>query len=407
MSYQPGPDGPPWNPPPPSGSAGGSPQWYEGSQGQPAFPGPSGGVQDPWGGATGPAPEQWSMPPEPQSLPPFNLPPTPSPKPWLKWVLIATVVIVIVAVTAVVITVVKSEGSSTGDSETVSAAPSDVASAGDKEPVSIVIEDASCDAQIPIFKNFYEGIKASGYDDMDRTVPASLWSPEERRSASEAKRVTAATIAQMGPLVKLTTHRVMRELYEQTMAYWQAWIDKVPTYVGSDDAYWAAGNSGERAIIKMCEALRYKPAQARSFLADPPIPPKSFSEVTSATPQPFLAGGADQCGEYTATMAGYYDDPVIDQWLKIDYKIVASGWDSNQRQLTEKAGDILIKLAHKLSNLGSDSGNPVMADFTAMGAQYLTAYAHALPSYTPNDNYLLNAGLALVRLVNFGCKAAA
>lgn len=405
MSYQPGPGGSPWNPPPPSGSPGGPSQWHEGTQRQPAFPGPGGGTQQPWGETQ--APEQWSMPPGPQSLPPFNLPPGPSPrKPWVKWVVIATVVAVVLAAAIVAIAVVKGKGSSPGGSDTVSAAPSDVASAGDKNPATIVLEDVSCDAQSPIFNNFVAGLKASGFNDLDHSVPASLWSPEERRINDEAKRLTVAVIAQVRPLVKLTPHRVRRELYEQTIAYWQAWIDKLPTYVGSDDEYRSAGNETEKSLVRMCTAIRDKSAQARSFMADPAIEPKDFAPVTSDTPQLFLGSGSDQCSEFTAALAAYYDDPVIKDWQKIDVKTAASGWDSNQRQTSDKAADILVELAHKLAGLGGDSGNPIMADFTAVGAQYITAYAHAMPSYTSNDDSLLGAGFGPMRAVNFACKAA-
>lgn len=403
MSYQPGPGGSPWNPPPP-GSTAGPAQWQEGPQRQSPYPGPGGEAQQPWGGA--PAPEQWSMPPGPQSLPPFNLPPARSPKSWVKWVVIAVVVVVVLAAAVVAVVLVKRNGSSAGGSDTVSAAPSDVASGGDKAPATIVVEDVSCDAQQPIFNNFYDGMKASGFNDMDHSVPASLWSPEERRSYEEAKRVTEVVVTQIRPLVKLTPHRVRRELYEQAIAYWQAWIDKLPTYVGSDDAYRAAGTEAETALVRMCTALRTKAAQARSFLADSPTTPEDFAAVTSDAPQLYLASGADQCSEFTAAVAAYYADPVIKDWQKIDYKIAASGWDPTQRHLSDQAADIIVELAHKLAGLGGESGNPVMADFTALGAQYLTAYAHAVPSYTSNDDSLIGAGLSLMRAVNQACKAA-
>lgn len=345
------------------------------------------------------------MPPEPQSLPPFNLPPTPSPKSWVKWVVIA-VVVVVLAAAAVAVVLVKGTGPSAGGSDTVSAAPSDVASGGDKGPATIVVEDVSCDAQGPIFTNFYDGMKASGFYDLDHSVAASLWSPEERRSYDEAKRVTEVVIAQMGPLAKLTPHRVRRELYEQAIAYWQAWIDKLPTYVGSDNAYRAAGTEAEKALVRMCTAIQYKSAQARSFLADPPVAPKDSATVTSETPQLFLADRADKCSEFSASFVAFFDDPVIKQWQKIDYKTGASGWDSNQRQISDQAADIIIELARKLAGLGGDSGNPVMADFTALGAQYLTAYARALPSYTSSDDPLYGAGASLMRAVNEACGAA-
>ena len=40
---------------------------------------------------------------------------------------------------------------------------------------------------------------------------------------------------QMVPLVKLTPHRVMRELYEQFIAYSRAYAERIPTYTPQDD----------------------------------------------------------------------------------------------------------------------------------------------------------------------------
>ncbi len=40
---------------------------------------------------------------------------------------------------------------------------------------------------------------------------------------------------QMVALAKLTPHRVMRELYEQFIAYSRAYADRIPTYTPPDD----------------------------------------------------------------------------------------------------------------------------------------------------------------------------
>ena len=44
-----------------------------------------------------------------------------------------------------------------------------------------------------------------------------------------------AAARQTVPLVRLTPHRVMRELYEQFIAYARAYADSLPTYTEADN----------------------------------------------------------------------------------------------------------------------------------------------------------------------------
>ena len=51
-------------------------------------------------------------------------------------------------------------------------------------------------------------------------------------------------------LARLTPHRVMRELYEQAIAYWRAYADAIPTYESVDDHLAGVAVSTSSTILR-------------------------------------------------------------------------------------------------------------------------------------------------------------
>ena len=116
-----------------------------------------------------------------------------------------------------------------------------MASADDKGPANIITEDPSCAAWTPINQTFVE-IQKKGWDERDPSIPATDWTPEQRAQYDEVGRAMRAAADQTVPLAKLTPHRVMRELYEQFIAYARAYSDAfrlhslaITTWCGSVD----------------------------------------------------------------------------------------------------------------------------------------------------------------------------
>ncbi len=58
-------------------------------------------------------------------------------------------------------------------------------------------------------------------------------------------------------LAKVTPHRVMREFYEQFIAYARAYSDSVPTYEPQDDHLARVFTSSASAIANVCKAITY------------------------------------------------------------------------------------------------------------------------------------------------------
>src|SRR3954463_16618494 len=187
MSVPPPPDQ--WGSPPPTG-------------GQPV-----GGQQ--WGPPPGGAP-QWG----PQQ--PWGSPPRPPPRGGGKgkWILGGIAVLAVITVTVVITVLVV--GKDSGNSPTPTPANgtgSDIASANDKGHATIITEDPTCASTTPILTALADEEK-KGWDARDPSIAASAWTPTGRAQYEAVGRAMRSAADQMVPLVKLTPHRVMRELYE-------------------------------------------------------------------------------------------------------------------------------------------------------------------------------------------------
>ena len=84
------------------------------------------------------------------------------------------------------------------------------------------------------------------------------------QAVADAMRVAADQ--DVTELIKLTPHRVMRELYSQTVAYWRAYADRVPNTMPKDDHLAAVANSTSATLVWVCSAITYGSAAARTAI---------------------------------------------------------------------------------------------------------------------------------------------
>ncbi len=181
---------------------------------------------------TMPPPDQWRPPPPQQP----SGPPPSSPKRVgaLKWILGTAVLVVVIAVTVaatIFFTRNSSDSNSPASPPKTSRGPSDIASANDDGPVKIITEDPTCAPWVGI-NNALASRQSNGWTNRDPSSPAVTW----LRSAANFTDVGDAfdeAADQTVPLVKMTPHRVMRELYEQFIAYGRAYSDSLPLYTGA------------------------------------------------------------------------------------------------------------------------------------------------------------------------------
>lgn len=380
MSVPPPPDQ--WGSQPPTG---GAPQW-----------GPPGGQQ----GGT----QQWG--PQPPWGPPPGPPPNGGGKG--KWILGGIALVAVIAVTVVITVLVvgrDSGGPSPTPTSTTGGPAADIASANDKGPVAVITEDPTCEASRPILDTL-AGQQAKGWDKRDASIPGAAWTPEFRAQYEAVGQAMRSAADQMVPLVKLTPHRVMRELYEQFIAYSRAYADNISTYTPQDDKLAIVSSTAANAIGYICAAIGYGSAGARGPLLQPPSAPSEIEPVGDpANPRRFLTEPNAVCVDWLAASTKFSNDTA--DWLPTDPDIPVSEWSPEQRAINDAVAPVMSAFANELQTLGDRSGNPTLQDFADLAAQYRRAYVQSLPTYTPADKYLANSSLVLGGVVEAACTAVA
>ena len=353
-----------------------------------------------------PGPPQWGPPPQWGQQPPLQNGGNRS-----KWILGGLALLVVVVVTVVTTLLFTRDSSDGRGAPTASAPPStsvdtsEIASADDKGPVGIITEDPTCAAWEPIARTLSER-QQNGWDKRDPSVASSDWTPQQRSQYEEVGRAMESAADQTVALVKRTPHRVMRELYEQSIAYWRAYSGSLATYTPAYDSTALVANSTSGALVWICSAITYGSAEARSPLVGPAAPPLTVAQVGDpADPGRFMEEPSDVCTEWSSTSEQFNAD--TDRWASsVDPNLPASQWSTEQQSLFTSVTSILQTNAGQLQNLGIISQNPTLSDFASLAAQYQRAYVQAIPSYMPADNYLNSTASELVVAVDQACEAA-
>ncbi|MBV8862135.1 MAG: hypothetical protein JO082_12230 [Mycobacterium sp.] len=327
----------------------------------------------------------------------------------LKWALGAVTAVAVLATILAAVLLFGSGGSGTNpkganpDASSTQDASAGIASAHDTAPVSVITEDPSCTAWTSI-NNELANSGAGLWNDRDRSVPASAWTPKERAQFAAAGQSMRGAAAQTIGLVKLTPHRVMRELYQQFIAYARAYVERIPKYTPADNNLAGAANSASSALGSICAAIADGPAAARGPLVPPAAPPTDFAPVGNlASPEPFLTTSNSACGDWKSALDQFGQETAA--WQQMDPNIPAMYWNREQKAVNYKVASIMNSYAGKLEQLGRQSDNAVWQDFANMSAQYRRAFVVALPTYTPPDNHLANAANYLSTTILGACAA--
>jgi hypothetical protein len=381
----------PYGPPPQGGgvpSWGGQPQGYGGQYGPPPQ-GPSSGPPQ-WGQQP-----QWAGPPGPP----------PSKGGRGKWILGGLAVLVVV-VLAVVITVLVVRPSGGGPTPTPTNGQSDFASANDTGPVNIIAEDPTCAAWARIANGLVDVEQKAKWPDRDASVPATAWTPEQRSTFESVGQAMKSAGEQATGLAKATPHRVMREIYDQYTAYSQIFADKVATFTPNDNEVAVLVDIIGGGLANICGAITTGSASAQQPILPAASQPSNVSTPDAfAKPKAELAPSATVCHDWGQRLERFFGDTTA--WKAISEDIPASQWTPEQKAINDAVAPVMTSLAGDLEKLGRQSNNAVIEDFAVLSAQYRRAYVQALPTYTPADNYLVNASTYLARAVEQGCKVLA
>jgi hypothetical protein len=261
---------------------------------------------------------------------------------------------------------------------------SEYASANDHDAVNIIIKDPSCAPFIPIVSTVTDVGKASGWVDTDASIPASAWTPEQRQSYMTLSQALRAAADQLVPLTKAATHRVLREIYQQIIAYSRAYADAVPNYTDADRYL-----SGARVALMnmgwyLCDAVTGAAASRAPFVK--PLRPATVSSISDPTSlAAFMASPDPSCGQWLTAWHKFLNDPAIAPWAELDYKIGAGSWTPEQRAAADAIVAPMNQMADTFEQLANKTDNLVLRDFGQLAAQYARAYVQALPTYTSDD----------------------
>ncbi|SEB22276.1 MULTISPECIES: hypothetical protein [unclassified Mycobacterium] len=356
------------------------------------------------GGQPGPGPQgHWN----PQQQWP-NPAPAPQKKGPLKWVLGAIALIAVIAATAVVaVSCAGGKGSDNGGGGTpTSGSKSDIASAHDTGPVSVITEDPSCAPWGPI-NDTLANVEKNGWDKRDASIPASAWNPDMQAMYRQIGDALRNSADQTVPLVKLTQHRVMRELYQQYIAYTRAFVERIPSYTENDKYLQSTGVIFGMVISNICQAITFGSAGARGPLVESSGTPQQLSPVGDLSqPTKFLTSPTSDCSEWNSLVDGFVTDPAYVAWNKEDPSIPASNWSPEYKAENDALKPVITHIIDAAEKLGHASKNPTVADLAALSGQYGRAFIQGVPTYTSADLYLFNVWWRGFGAISAACKAA-
>lgn len=321
----------------------------------------------------------------------------------LKWLLIAVAVLLVVAVSIGATLLFTREGGGGGSTPT-SGAPSDIASANDTGPVSIITEEPTCSSATAI-NNSLATSQSNGWPDERFALgPASAWTPDQRAQVDTVAKTMRGAADQAVTLAKQTPHRVVREVYEQFIAYSRAYADSVANYLPIDNALATASVSASSALVGICNAIEDGSA-SRSLTLDPaPSPTTPTNPTDPAKPEPFIASSDGGCDGWVARLDRFNAESST-EWQQRDASIPGSQWSAERREVERTARALLSAYAEDIEAEGQKSGNPILEDFALTSALYIRAYVAIGDNYTVADGWLPYTGFRIANLVSAGCLA--
>lgn len=372
--------------PPPSG-------WQPQNAGQPPYGSPQygpppGGFPPYPGQQPAYAPGQW-----PQGPPP--------PRNYTKWLLVAVAVLLVVGVTIGATLLIS--GNDGPSSSPTQGTPSEVASASDTGPVSIITDEPTCKAFNAI-NNSLADIVANGWaENRAQLGSVSEWSPQQREQVQTVSAALRNAADQVVELARETPNRIVREIYDQFIAYGRSYADSVSTYTPRDDNLASANVSASGAIIGICNSIEYESA-GRSIAVEPSGPPSELSPATNpADAAPFLSDTNELCGDWVARLDQFI--ATTPEWQTRDGSIPASQWTAERIALERSTVPLLEQYASQASEAGRASGNPVFEDLAETAALYIRSYVAASDQYVQADSWLQYTGFRISNLIAAACKA--
>lgn len=329
--------------------------------------------------------------------------PFPSPKVGnsLKWLLLGVAVLLVVGI-SVGATLIFTRDTNSGSTTPHSGITSDYASADDMGPASIITDEPTCKTFLNI-NNSLGDVQRNGWSDARGTLgPAAEWTTDQRSQTQAVASSMRTASDQVAPLAKQTPHRVVRELYEQFIAYGHAYADSIANYVPQDDNLASANINISATLFGICESIEYGSA-SRSISVTPPTPPTGATKPQDTQQaEPFITTSDGSCAAWSTSADKF--NASTSEWQKLDPNNPGQ-WSPEQRAQQQAAMPFVSTWAQDMEAVGRQSGNPVLEDFATTAAVYLQGYVSAGDSYVGADGWLRYVAYKINQTVLSACNA--
>lgn len=373
--------------------------------GQPPYGGPPpgggypqhSGPQQPYSGQQPPGFPQGPWPQQPPGPPPKGNS--------TKWLLIAIAVLLVVGISIGATLLFTRDGGTDPSNPPASGTPSDIASANDTGPVTIITEEPTCDAFVRI-NNSLADLQAQGWSEQrDGLGAESTWTTTQGEQVRSVATAMGNASDQIVALIKQTPHRVIRELYEQTVVYGRAYADSVSNYTPADNFLADVFVNASSAVTGMCNAIAHGSVDRSLAVPAAPAPTKLATMGDPSNPSRFI-GDSDrsECREWIEREQRFISDG--SEWAKLDADIPGSQWTPEQKAVQQATYPIFTAYADDIEAAGRRSGNPTLEDFATSAALYIRAYVSAGDAYASADSWLYYAAFRLSNTITGACQAA-
>ncbi|WP_307789542.1 hypothetical protein [Mycolicibacterium baixiangningiae] len=313
----------------------------------------------------------------------------------------------LVVALAVTVTILVTRDGSDGNSPTPpgDGQASEFASANDTGPVNIITEDPTCEPWLRISQAYADTVNGLGWVDRSDDIPATRWSPEQKKMYDAVSKAMRDAANKAENLVEMTPHRVMRELYEQFLAYTAAFTGRIPNYEPADNKLAVAVDNLSSGLAMLCSAVSFDSASPFAPLLPEMEPPVDVQPPASdlSSIEPFLRSYDPACDGWKDTTSEFVEEARA--WRSVSPGIPSSGWTAEQRTSVESATPLMSAIADDFQRLGEMSDNRVFEDFAMLSAQYWRAFVLAVPEYANVDNFLSAAATYIANVNLVACEA--
>ena len=323
----------------------------------------------------------------------------------IKWLLIGVGLLLVIAITVGVTVLVTNGGpGGNGQSTTTSASGPPVASADDNGPVEIITSEPTCQAWMPASQAMAQ-VQQNGWSDRNPDIPGADWTSTQRSQYEAVAKSLRQTADQAVRFAQQSPNRVVRELYEQFIAYGRAYADSVQSYAPTNNYLARAHVAAAYALDSICNAITYGSAARWSTSVPTGDPPSNFpSPSDPERAERFMETRDDKCIELNARRDTFIAD--TKNWVNQDPSIPASQWNPTQRAAADAVIPVMNAYGSDIAALGRSSRNPTFRDLASLVDVYVRAYANSLPTYETSDDYLIIAGTRVANLLAAACDAA-